>query len=323
MSIKIFYKILLIFLTLLSFSDIAAQLFNPGWNKANSFSPNKFDTKKIFYEEQGYEYDSAAMYKGWSLGANFGFYFAHKGTANFYNGSGTNDIAYVLDNFYQREDIEEMIGYRIDTSFNPPWELPQNMRYDPAMMIGFYFKYNFSKNFALYFQTSYVKLKTTDIFILHLQKYQTTLEPTYNQYGIMGSEERFTIEAGVIQEFEMNDVVRLYVETGINTVNTKVLLNKIEVEGLEYSIVNIYGNQSYVPNTPLQQYDMRQGGFGWGISFGTGIRLVFNEHVSIDPGFSLYLQNVIIQDNTNFQPTYKSFGASYAAFVRFTFRNFF
>lgn len=292
---SIFYRILVVSIILLPLNNIIAQTEN----------------------------DTDSLYKGWSFGANFGFYFANKGTANFYNGSGTNDISYVLENQYWREPIEERIGYKIDTSIYPPWDLPQNMKYDPAMTIGFYAKYNFSKNFALYFQTNYVKLKTSDVFILHLYKYQNTLEPTYRQYGIMGTEERFTLEAGLFKEYEMNEVVRIYTEAGINMVNTKVLMNKIEIEGMEYSIINVYGKQGYVPNTPLQEYEMRQGGLGWGISFGTGLRLVFNEHLSIDPGFTLYLQKIVIKDNTNFEPTYSRFGPSYAAFIRFTFKDLF
>ncbi len=318
-----FLKSVLLLSFTINISLVHAQMNHSTLNNTTPVFSEKFNPKNFYYDEEEYYDDTASIYKGWSLGLNFGFYFANKSTANFYNGSGTNDIGYVLNNQYWREPIEERIGYDIDTSLNPPWELPQNMKYDPAMSIGFYAKYNFSKSFALFFQTSYVKLKTSDIFILHLRKYQSTLEPTYRQYGIMGAEERFNIEVGVCKEYEMNSVVRLYVETGLNMVNTKVLMNKIQVEGVEYSIVNVYGNQGYVPNTPLQEYDMRQGGVGWGIFFGTGVRLVFNEHVSIDPGFTLYLQNIVIKDNTNFKPTYSRFSPSYVVFFRFTFRDFF
>lgn len=326
MLLKIFSKICpaLLILYYLFPANVYPQLKNNPQYYSDKTQKSKWNIKNISEEEEEYYYDSTAMYKGWSIGANFGFYFANKNTANFYNGSGTNDIGYVLDNQYWREPIEQKIGYIFDTvNYDPPWELPQNMKYQPAMSIGFYAKYNFNKTFSLFFQTNYVKLKATDVFILHLLKFQNTLVPTYNQYGIIGQEERFNIDAGVCKEYEMNEVVRLYFETGLNMNNTKVLKNMIYIEGQEYSIINIYGNQGYIPNSNLQEYSIRQGGIGWGIFFGTGIRLVFNEHVSIDPAFTLYLQNIVIKDNTNFKPTYSRFGPSYMAFIRFTFRDFF
>ncbi len=289
-----------------------------------SFKPysDKTEVKSWTYDDEEYIYDTNYMYKGWSIGANFGFYFANKNMANFYNGSGTNDIGYVLDNIYWKESIEEEIGYNFDTIY-PPWDLPQNMKYDAALAIGFYFKYNFSKSFALFFQTNYVKLKTTDIFILHLLKPSNTLVPRYNQYAIMGQEERFNIDAGVSKEVELNKVVRVYFETGLNMNNIKVLKNMIQIESRDYSIINVYGSQGYIPNGNMQEFQMRQGGIGWGILFGTGFRLVFNEHVSLDPGFTVYLQKNVIQDNTTYKPTYSHFGPSYMAFIRFTFKDFF
>lgn len=326
MRLKI-YNITTVFfllaLLLIPFSGLFSQMSYQPNNENKQIFSDKLDTKRLFYEEDEYSTDSSYYYKGWSFGASFGFYFANKNTANFYNGSGTNDIGYILDNIYYKEPIEEKIGYDFDKNMDPPWELPQNMRYDPAMTVGFYAKYNYSKSFALFFQTTYVKLKTTDVFLLHLEKPQNTLEPTYNQYGILGMEERLSFDIGVSQEYDINEVVRVYLETGLSMNSTTVLKNLILIEDMEYSIINVYGNQGYIPNSNLQEFEIRQGGIGWGIFFGTGIRLVFSEHVSIDPGFILYLQNIVIKDNTNFEPTYARFGPSFTAFIRFTFKDFF
>ncbi len=68
----------------------------------------------------------------------------------------------------------------------------------------------------------------------------------------------------------------------------------------DYNLVNIYGSNSYVPGGTQQGYEMRQGGIGFGI-FGTlGVRLEFNPLIAIEPGFTYYYKQIMLEPGNGF-----------------------
>ncbi|NTW32198.1 MAG: hypothetical protein HGB12_06180 [Bacteroidetes bacterium] len=242
---------------------------------------------------------------GFYFGANLGFYFANSYTAQYYNGSGinidgskANNLNNVLNSPYNRQEIINLLGYDFD---NPGEEqLPSKMKYNPGFLIGPYIKY-YIKNFGIFAQFNFAKLKTNDIFtiIIHDQFYNTS-EPTYKQEAIYGAEQRANIDIGFSYTFNTGGKNKPYIEFGYNLNNTKFLESKIKIEGTEYSIVNPY--YSY--------HQIDQAGVGMGAFGGGGVELIFNESISINPGFNIYYSKI------NLGTYYDKYKLNYSFFVR-------
>jgi hypothetical protein len=249
-----------------------------------------------------------------SYGLNVGFYFPSNHTANFYNGSPTNEnkIDLILRNKYYLMPIEQQIGYVVDTV--TPYTLPTNMKYTPAANLGFYLRYQLAKDVGVFAEINITKLTAGGIYFLNLHLPQNySLDPTYKDYPIWGVEKRTTINIGLSRIYPLQDIMKLFVEPGINISNTRVVENKIKIEDQTYSIVNNLGSQAYIPGSTQQTYEVIQGGVGFGIFLTSGVKFVFSENISVDPGVTFYWQQINLGKYDGFKPAFNPF-------VRFTFK---
>lgn len=247
----------------------------------------------------------------WSYGLNMGMIMPSGKTANFYNGSAQNEnSAYrVLDNVYFKQQIIEHIGYNYKS-----YELPGNMGYKPAMSVGFYGRYEFSPSSAFFSQINYHRLTANDVFLLNLDvPGGFSFEPTYLECGIVGKEERTHIDLGYTRSFNVSDKLFFITEIGFNLNNTRVKSNMIGIKNLEYTI-KYSGEHPAGPYTTNNTYDILQGGIGYGTFVSGGIRLEFDERISLEPAFSVYWSKINL-------PPYSAFGANYLFFVRFVMKN--
>ncbi|MCF8296885.1 MAG: hypothetical protein K9J13_05000 [Saprospiraceae bacterium] len=238
-------------------------------------------------------YSSSPM--EWQFGMNFGFYFANKATANYYNGSDKNEnkIQYILGNKYRRDEITRELN--VVDSFALK-ELPTQMKYAPAVMVGFYTRGELSKTLGIVFQFNFQNLKTTDYFTIERDPPIGYLrEPDLILCPIYGEEKRINIDVGISKIFRPKEKVQIFVEGGFNMNNTKVVASKIQIENLEYSLVNVYLNQNYVPNSNLQEYTINQGGIGFGTFLSSGVKLNFSDAISVDPGATLYWKSIHLE----------------------------
>lgn len=55
------------------------------------------------------------------------------------------------------------------------------------------------------------------------------------------------IDIGIDRIFRCS-IMNLFVESGLHLNNTRVVENKIRIADQNYSIVNVYGSQGYIPN---------------------------------------------------------------------------
>jgi hypothetical protein len=249
---------------------------------------------------------------GWSFGLNLGAFWANKYQAGFYNGQSGNmdSINLVFGNHYYLQDIKRELNdtFRL-------MELPTDMRYQPAMLIGFMGKYNMSHNLGIFIQFNYHSLRAKDVFTLALGPqvgYATWDSLLF--CPIWGKEERMHIDLGISKDFVIDNGIHFFVEGGMNINYAKVKEHKIAIRSLEYSLINVYGNQAYIPNTQLQEYTVHMGGWGMGGFLNAGFRLIFNNQISIDPGASFYWSQVKLKGYTAFKP-------HFSAFVRICFQN--
>ncbi|RUA28360.1 MAG: hypothetical protein DSY76_04490 [Bacteroidetes bacterium] len=269
------------------------------------------------YSDYEQDYDNPNGFGHWDLGLNFGMHWANKYHAGFYDGSfdNVNTINFILDNPYQRQDIMRELNVA-DTFYLA--ELPQNMRYTPAFQIGIYFRKTFDNYTGISLQFDYTKLTAADAFTLEIDPQPLIgKEPDIRIYQIWGVEERINIDILYSKFFKLNNPMFIpFFESGININSTVVKDNKIQIENLQYSLINNYISGGYVPGTQPYTYHVQQGGIGWGISGAVGMKFVFNESVSIDPGFRIYYQKIKLEGYEEFKP-------SYSIFVRLSLSDFF
>lgn len=252
----------------------------------------------------------------WDLGLNFGMYWPSNYNASFYNGSdyNINKASYIFGNKYWYEDIKRELNSN-DTVFVK--ELPTQMHYIPAFQVGLYFRRTFDNYFGISLQFDYSKLTAADKFTVEVDPGFIAQEPDIRIYDIWGIEERVNIDLLVSRYFVLKNPMFLpFFEGGLNISSTRVKENKIRMETLEYSLVDVYLSGSYVPGTAQNQYVIQQGGIGLGFSAAIGVKLKFNDQVSIDPGFRLYYQKVKLEGYEIMKP-------AFAVFIRLSLTDFF
>ncbi|MHC1707214.1 MAG: hypothetical protein AB9842_06780 [Bacteroidales bacterium] len=294
---KYYFLSLFFLINLVFFSNIKAQNSKNDYQENNKYQEEETDTLTRF-----------------SYGMNLGFYFPDNHPANFYNGSPANEnkLDLILRNYYYRKQLEDTLGYMID-SVNP-YNLPGKMRYAAAYTVGFYVRYQLDKSLGIFASFNFVKLEAKDVFLLNLDLPPGwSLDPTYRQYPIWGKEKRVNIDLGVSKYFQLAPKSVFFFEGGMNINNTRVIENKIAINNTAYSLVNVYGNQSYIPNSQIQQYEVIQGGIGFGIFATTGVKLVFSDYISMDPGATFYWKGINLGKYDAFKPTFN-------LFIRFSFK---
>lgn len=220
---------------------------------------------------------------GLYFGINFGSYFANRYTAQYYNGSGVNKLNdSLLHSLYNYQNIKTALAA---DSF---WlgELPTKMKYNPAFLIGIYFKYNI-KNSGIFVQFNFSKLKASDAFTIMVFDPNNPSKPIPKIESITGSEKRASIDIGYSYMFSPHSNYRPFIQFGGNMTNTKFIENKIKIENLEYSIANYH----------YAYYKIEQGGIGFGAFAGGGMNLIFNESVSIMPTLNIYYTQAKMGNN--------------------------
>ncbi len=249
--------------------------------------------------------------RSWSFSINTGVAFANKYHANFYNGDtikNQNSINYVLGNYYWNQEIQRAVN---DT-FNLVG-MPTNMRYDPAFCVGFSIKKKFNNHFGAFAQFNFSRLKAHDAFTLKIGSTPSgSAFPNLVNYPIWGKEDRINIDLGVSGEIALAKKISGFLEGGFNLNNTRVKENGISIESLQYSIINVYGNQGFVPNTQQQEYAIKEGGLGLGLFISPGVEFKFNDNVALDVLGSVYYSKINLMH-------YSTFGLHYNVMIRFVF----
>jgi len=232
---------------------------------------------------------------GFQFGLNFGMYLANKYPANYYNGSDANlnNIKYILGNKYLYYDIYKTIPRITDTFFVKQY--PTDMHYPATASAGLYISYNFNRSTGVYIQFNYVKLKPHDAFTVEVDPKEYLTNPDLRLYSISGEEERINIDLGYSRSFRLGQNIDIIGEAGIALNDIKVLKSRIYIEDKEYSIINVYGKNSYIPNSNMQSYNITQGGIGIGLHGGAGVRFNFSDSFALQPGATLYWNNVNLE----------------------------
>jgi hypothetical protein len=285
---------------------------------------------KFTPEERNWsEYDLT----GWRFGINMGLYFANNYTAQYFSGErfNENNIEYVLNNKYWYEEIYQELNsnniYKTTNGNIPPawtsslqeWKqqygiadgesawwiyYPLDMKYNATIMPGFYVKYNFNNTTGIFVQSNYVKLVASGVFQMVIDSVTYTSEPALRTGFIRGKQEQVTIDMGISKFYRTGKFTSIFIETGLQMNSTRVLESRIQIGKQEYSLVNLYGGTGYIPGPGgnSYEYNIYQGGIGFGIFLNGGVKFILNETVSIDPGVQVAWKNVNLEGYQDFAP---------------------
>lgn len=234
--------------------------------------------------------------KGWELVGNFGAYWGNKYQAAFYNGSksNVNNINYVLSNYTWNNEIKNTLMSTINRDSFALSETPSKMKYSATMHVGFGGRYNFNPEWALNVEFNQAKLTAKDFFTLEVFPSFDNENHSYLQYPIWGIETRTNIQVGVLRTLNTTKKVRPIIELGAIFTNTHVKESKISIEDQPYNLVNIYSG-NYVPNSNVQEYEIRQGGLGFGGYMNGGVKIMFSNFVSAELFATLFYQQINLE----------------------------
>lgn len=249
--------------------------------------------------------------KGWEVVGNFGAYWGSKYQAAFYNGSkdNVNNLNYIFNNSYWHDEIGNILRDKVNRDSFALSELPSNMKYSTTMHVGFGVRYNFNPEWAFNLEFNFAKLTAKDFFTLEVFPSFDNESHSYLQYPIWGIETRTNIQLGVVKTLNTDKKIRPFFELGAVFTNTLVKESKISIEDHTYNLVNTYSG-NYVPNTNVQEYEIRQGGLGFGGFVDGGVKFMFNNFMSMELYATLYYQQINLEG-------YNAFKLHEAAMFRF------
>lgn len=236
----------------------------------------------------------------WVYGLSFGAYFAHPSTAKYYDGSGEHSegehtVESALNRYYNRDrliaNVEEIIEeFEIG-------ELPQNMRYDPGLLVGFYGGLKFNRSFAVLGEFNYTRLTAADKFTIYTDKFTSTSEPYRLLSDIYGVEERIELRLGFQYTLFTSSYIHPFIESGLNITDTKIIENRVNVSGIEFNIREIRS----------EIYSIRDYGMGFGIYTGVGLNFEVSDSFSFRLGGSVSLSQINLGLNNEVKPQYNLF----------------
>jgi hypothetical protein len=251
----------------------------------------------------------------WNFGLNVGVYFANKYAANFYNGSpfNENNVNWVLSQKYYNDEIKKLLNasYKVAVSEDG---YPTNMHYNFVMSGGLFIRYNLNKKWGVCLDVNYTQLKAEDYLMLDVD---TLTYLTYRQYvlePIRGVEQRVHLDLLLQRNFWLKTKIYFFIQGGLNLNYTRVMKSAFYVEGQEFSMIDIYNGAPYQPNSNQQEFQVIQGGVGYGFALGGGMGFPLITQLGIEPGGFVNFNNVNL-------PGYPDFKLSYGFYVRFLFGN--
>ena len=235
-----------------------------------------------------------------SYGLNAGAYFAHNGTANYYNGGGRHNLEETINRRHNYNRIRESLNY--DFALH---QLPTDMAYSPAIMVGIFGGLHFTDRTALFGAANFTRLSAQDQFTLELKRPSFIEGDNIKAYSVYGKEERSEIMIGLRHTYHASDsFLHPYFELGGSMSGTRIRQNSIQIEGSTYSI-----------RRPADtHYNVRDDGIGFGVYGGGGVRMDVGDSYAFDLGFNSNYTKISLGDNSNYHLQFTFFVRLYLSY---------
>ncbi|MBP5495612.1 MAG: hypothetical protein J6X98_00350 [Bacteroidales bacterium] len=275
-------------------------------------------------------HDTTWYDRGFDVYIGGGMFWGGRQTALYYNGSRYNEcnLNYIFDNEYRTRQLLEAvvqvyphismndeIGYREeDLNMLPTYNLAAN--------IGLGVRYKIRNNWAIALSYTFSRLTTTNKLLL---TYTSVSGNNYKapELTLVGKEDRSMIDLSASYLFSgVHKIVKPFVELGaqFNYVKVKkfdaILLDTHNNPVYTQTLMDYYQGQNWQPG--MEAYDVIYGGAGFGVSVATGLKLVVNKYVSIDPTFYMCMSRLHLEPYGS-----KVMSLNYCAMLRVVMNDFF
>lgn len=232
-----------------------------------------------------------------------GSYFANKYSASVYNGYGfdangqqntfTNSLMYqkIINEFgggYSSNDlVAQALGVDPKMWSFTESDMPTNMRYVPAIMLGFNFKLPVDAKSSFLLNVNGSNLGIEGNFTINTIRTATTVNPGQTQNlvicPIKGKEQRLQFEIAFQRLFGGDDKINFFGELGFVGTLSKFDKNWIYINTLQIDLT-YYSNLALYPNSVPYRVPV---GFGIGAFAGTGINLAINTKFTLQLLYNL------------------------------------
>ncbi len=212
--------------------------------------------------------------RGLSLTVDIGVLRADNRHANFYNGNpdNVNTLGRILysetygNQIWNNLSAKDLIGESVGNYRQIKVAEYGDMYYRLAFQLGMGFRYDFElSHWAWQLKFDFAKLNSVGMVLLESGKgtVYLTNQDRYVDCPLAGSERRIYIDLGLIRKFKLRNGMDIELSVGGNVNNTKVESSDIQIGGITYSILDIWGGQS--PSSYVASYEyVNQGGIGYG-----------------------------------------------------------
>jgi hypothetical protein len=257
---------------------------------------------------------------GFHFGLTIGALFANQSTAQLYDGYGFdidgNRNSY--DNSFMNEKINKQYGggayagqgdqIATELKVDPnTWtfsqeNMPINMRYQPAFVVGLTVRYSVDKKNSILFNLNAAKLTIAGNFNIRtpVSSSGSTNQTNNNSlqtFSIKGGEQRLLIQLGYQHLMGENEKFNFLVEGGLHATVAKFDKNEIQINNLNIDLTSYYNEPRYAAALPFK----RPTGIAFGAFAGMGIHLKMNPKSIIQAVYSPSYEKINIGNTTQYK----------------------
>ena len=249
--------------------------------------------------------------RAFKAGLYIGSYFANKYTAGAYDGYGFDldgKRNTVFENSYMYEKIVNQYGggygqtdqiaialgvNHADWSFNKN-DMPVNMRYTPAFVLGLQGRYSVDTKNAISLNLNVSKLSISGNFTISTipASGSSQINNSIKTFGIKGGEQRLMIQVGYNRIFGDNERANFFAEAGMNITYSQFDQNEILINDLHIDLLAFYDYQGIQSG-----YSRKPRGMGYGLYAGAGLNLTMSEQFTVQLIYSPSYEGINIGDN--------------------------
>ena len=239
----------------------------------------------------------SSRHTGLAVFADAGAYWGDRNTADFYSGRPDNDntILRVLHSntygtqIWNRLTEQGLISSAVGSYSQLTVDEYPSMYYRTSFAYGIGVRYDYSSGIGWLLRFDIARLTALGAFNLSATNHTGILSDNgqYIRCGMYGSEDRINIDFALTATTPIADALELELDLGGGVCNTKVRENQMEIAGVTYSILDVWGGRTPDVGTGVYEY-RNQGGIGWNI-FASA--LVGYHHLAVGAlrlGYTLY-----------------------------------
>ena len=254
----------------------------------------------------------SASLRGLSLTVDVGVLRPSNEHANFYNGNpgNANTLYRILhsetygNHIWNNLTTQDLIGSSIANYNQLTVAEYGDMYYKLAFQLGMGFRYDLTNpHWAWQVKFDYAKLHALGQVLLYSGRNTAYLtnQNAYVNCPASGVEERIYIDLGIIRKFKLDNHIDFELSLGGNVNNTKVESSDIQIGGITYNILDIWGGQS--PSSYVASYEyINQGGIGYGGYLTLSVGFTLPVGTAMNLAYTFHFNKVALQGYESFAP---------------------